>query len=160
MPPQPAGVWQTVYNSKDWIDATGEDRYRRGLYTFWKRSAAYPGFLTFDMPARDLCTPRRSATNTPLQALVTLNDVVYREAAVALAKQARKDVGSDARIEAVIARAFVRVISREPTSGEAQRLRQLHEQSKGAMDGANDGEDPAMIAVATAILNLDAAFVR
>ena len=160
MPPQPAGVWQTVYNSKDWVDATGEDRYRRGLYTFWKRSAAYPGFLTFDMPARDLCTPRRSPTNTPLQALVTLNDVVYREAAVALAQQARRDLGADAPVEAVIARAFQRVISREPTPSEVQRLILLHRQAKGAPAAGPDAGEPGLTAVATAILNLDAAFVR
>jgi hypothetical protein len=126
------------------------------LYTFWKRSAAYPGFLTFDMPARDLCTARRTSTNTPLQALVTLNDVVYNEAAAALAKRAQTELGADASVEAQIARAFELVLSREPAPAELKRLRDLHEQS---MRGAA-GELKPMEAVATAILNLDGAFVR
>jgi hypothetical protein len=155
MPPQPAGVWQTVYNNKDWVEAKGEDRHRRALYTFWKRSAAYPGFLTFDMPARDLCTARRTPTNTPLQALVTLNDVVYNEAAAALARRAAAETGPDARVEARIARAFALVLSRPPTAGETMRLRQLWAQSGGA-----DDAERALTAVATAILNLDGAFVR
>lgn len=159
MPPQPAGVWQTVYNNKNWTESKGEDRYRRALYTFWKRSAAYPGFLTFDMPARDLCTARRTPTNTPLQALVTLNDVVYNEAAAALAARARREVGGDASIEAAIARAFALVVSREPGANEARRLRELWEQSRLAAGGEN-AEMKAMTAVAVAILNLDAGLVR
>ncbi len=155
MPPQPAGVWQTVYNNKNWVDETGPGRYRRALYTFWKRSAAYPGFLTFDMPARDLCTARRTPTNTPLQALVTLNDVVYQEAAAALAARAAREVGADASMEAQIARAFELVISRPPTAGEAKRLRELHAQLHVEGD-----ETRAMRAVGVAILNLDAAFNR
>jgi hypothetical protein len=153
MPPQPAGVWQTVYNNKDWVTSKGDDQYRRALYTFWKRSAAYPGFLTFDMPARDLCTARRTPTNTPLQALVTLNDVVYNDAAAGLAARAAREVGES--VDAQIARAFELVISRAPTAAELKRLRALHDQVGGATAG-----DKPMRDVAIAILNLDAAFVR
>src|SRR5262249_1525423 len=85
MPPQPAGVWMAVYDREKWVDAWGPDRYRRALYTFLKRSAIYPSFLTFDASARGVSLARRTPTNTPLQALVTLNDPVYHEAAEALA---------------------------------------------------------------------------
>lgn len=170
MPPQPPGVWQTVYNSKNWVESTGPDRYRRALYTFWKRSAAYPGFLSFDLPTRDLCTARRTPTNTPLQALVTLNDVVYQEAGDALAARAAREAGAEATAARRIALAFEWVVSRPPTDAELARLLRLHgeiaaEESRPAAAGA--GEDStrprpprAMAAVASAILNLDAAFIR
>src|ERR1700749_1734745 len=85
MPPQPAGIWNSVYNDSKWTDATGPDRYRRAIYTFVKRTAGYPSSLIFDASDRDTSLPRRIATNPPLQALVTLNDPVYEEAARALA---------------------------------------------------------------------------
>lgn len=154
MPPQPEGVWQTVYNSKNWVESTGEDRHRRALYTFWKRSAAYPGFLTFDMPARDLCTARRTPTNTPLQALVTLNDTVYHEAAAALAARARQETAAADDTAAQIAHAFTAVISRPPTAIEGGRLLKLFDDSRAA------GTADPLATVASAILNLDAAFVR
>jgi hypothetical protein len=81
MPPQPPGVWNSVYNSDKWIDATGPNRYRRAIYTFVKRTSGYPSFLIFDASDRATSLPRRIPTNTPLQALVTLNDPVYEEAA-------------------------------------------------------------------------------
>jgi hypothetical protein len=65
----------------------GEDRFRRGVYTYNKRTSGFPGFLTFDAPSRDLCSARRINSNTPLQALVTLNDPAHIEAAQALAKR-------------------------------------------------------------------------
>ena len=76
--------------------ATGEDRYRRGLYTFWRRTVPYPSMATFDAPSRELCTVRRVRTNTPLQAFVTLNDPVYVEAAQALARRIVRGGGLDA----------------------------------------------------------------
>ena len=69
MPPQPAGIWNSVYNDSKWTDATGPDRYRRAIYTFVKRTSGYPSFLMFDASDRDTSLPRRIATNTPLQAL-------------------------------------------------------------------------------------------
>ena len=87
-PPQPAlGINAAFGGSIDWKTSTGEDRYRRGLYTEWRRSNPYPAMSTFDAPNRDVCVVRRNRTNTPLQALVTLNDVVYMEAAQALARR-------------------------------------------------------------------------
>ena len=85
MPPQPDGVWNTVYNDSKWRDATGPDRYRRAIYTYIKRTSGYPSFLTFDASDHDTSLARRIPTNTPLQALVTLNDPVYYEASEGLA---------------------------------------------------------------------------
>lgn len=85
MPPQPDGIWQSPYNSDKWVTSEGENRYRRSLYTYWKRTAPYPSMIVFDAPSREFCQSRRLVTNTPLQALVTLNDPVYLEAAERLA---------------------------------------------------------------------------
>ena len=85
MPMQPDGIWQSPYAGETWMPSTGEDRHRRALYTYWKRTAPYPSMVTFDSPSREFCQSRRIRTNTPLQALVTLNDPVYIEAAQALA---------------------------------------------------------------------------
>lgn len=87
MPPQPDGIWQTVYSGESWKDSEGEDRYRRGIYTFLKRTSPYPSFISFDAGSREVCLGKRIVTNTPLQALVTLNDPVFFEAATALGKQ-------------------------------------------------------------------------
>ncbi len=71
MPPQPEGVWQIVYSGRQWKTSEGEDAFRRGLYTFWRRSTPYPSMISFDSPVREICVSRRIRTNTPLQALVT-----------------------------------------------------------------------------------------
>ncbi|MFX0555640.1 PSD1 and planctomycete cytochrome C domain-containing protein [Maribacter sp. CXY002] len=86
MPPQPDGVWQSVYSNEAWVESKGEDKYRRAIYTYLKRTSPYPSFITFDAGSREVCTIRRTVTNTPLQALVTLNDPVYLEAAYEFAK--------------------------------------------------------------------------
>jgi mono/diheme cytochrome c family protein len=94
-PPQPAGLWQAAFNGqRTWPTSTGEDRHRRGLYTFWRRTIPYPSMATFDAPSRETCQVRRSRTNTPLQAFVTLNDPVYVEAAQALARRIVKEGGA------------------------------------------------------------------
>jgi hypothetical protein len=85
MPVQPDGIWQSPYDGDSWKQSTGEDLHRRALYTYWKRTAPYPSMVTFDSPSREFCQLRRLRTNTPLQALVTLNDPVYMEAAQKLA---------------------------------------------------------------------------
>lgn len=90
MPPQPDGIWQSPYSGEKWVLSEGEDRYRRGVYTYWKRTAPYPSMVTFDAPSREFCQSRRILTNTPLQALVTLNDPVYLEAAEKLAANMQK----------------------------------------------------------------------
>jgi hypothetical protein len=94
-PPQPPGLWQAAFNGqRTWATSTGEDRYRRGLYTFWRRTVPYPSMATFDAPSREICSIRRIRTNTPLQAFVTLNDPVYVEIAQALARRILKEGGS------------------------------------------------------------------
>ncbi len=92
-PPQPEGVLRKTEESA-WATSQGEDRYRRGLYIFWKRTAPYPSLATFDAPSRETCTLRRVRSNTPLQSLVTLNDPVYVEAAQSLARRIMREGGT------------------------------------------------------------------
>ncbi len=80
MPWQPKGIWLSPWNGYQWKISKGEDQYRRAVYTFCKRTAGYPSMLAFDGVAREVCVSRRIRTNSPLQALVTLNDSVYLEA--------------------------------------------------------------------------------
>jgi hypothetical protein len=96
MPPQPAGLWRSTYNGKSWLDAEGEDRFRRGLYTYLKRTTPYPSMMTFDGGSGEVCQIRRIRTNTPLQALVTLNDPVFLEAAAGLARRMVTEASSTA----------------------------------------------------------------
>ena len=91
---QPAGIWNMPYNSDKWTTSEGEDRYRRSLYTFWRRTSPYPSFMTFDATSREFCTVRRVRTNTPLQALTLLNDPASFEAARALAGRMIGDAGA------------------------------------------------------------------
>ena len=87
-PPQPnLGLKAAFGGDTDWKNSLGEDRYRRGLYTNWRRSSPYPSMATFDAPSREVCILRRDSTNTPLQALVTLNDPAFVEAAQGLARR-------------------------------------------------------------------------
>ncbi len=87
-PPQPDGLWRAAFNGeRTWATSQGEDRYRRGLYTFWRRTVPYPSMATFDAPSREICSIRRISTNTPLQAFVTLNDPAFVECAQALARR-------------------------------------------------------------------------
>jgi Protein of unknown function (DUF1553) len=95
-PPQPAGLWQAAFNGeRTWATSKGEDRYRRGLYVFWRRTVPYPSMAAFDAPSREICSIRRVRTNTPLQSFVTLNDPVYVEAAQALARRIVSEGGAD-----------------------------------------------------------------
>jgi hypothetical protein len=187
MPPQPPGIWNSVYNGDKWIDATGPNRYRRAIYTFVKRTSGYPSFLIFDASDRATSLPRRIPTNTPLQALVTLNDVVYEEAAEALAVRTLKDAGSkqDAGYGSAGLDDYLRyegrlVLSRDLTPGELTVLRQLFERVAKTSDhpatlklasmksGDASGTTSfnsvnnlkALKAVGNALLNLDAALTR
>jgi hypothetical protein len=84
-PPQPKGFGKHRYGGS-WVDSEGDDRYRRAVYTYLKRTMTYPSFLVFDAGTREVCLVNRISTNTPLQALITMNDPVYVEAAYHLAK--------------------------------------------------------------------------
>jgi mono/diheme cytochrome c family protein len=85
MPYQPEGIWRSPYDGRKWELSAGEDKYRRAVYTYWKRTAPYPSMMTFDGVAREVCTARRIRTNTPLQALTSLNDEAYLDMARKLA---------------------------------------------------------------------------
>ncbi len=94
-PPQPANLWQAAFNGeRNWATSMGEDKYRRGLYTFWRRTVPYPSMQTFDAPSREFCTVRRINTSTPLQAFVTLNDPVFVEAAQGMARKVLTEGGT------------------------------------------------------------------
>ena len=95
MPFQPDGIWETVYNGESWKLSEGEDKHRRAVYTFLKRTSPYPSFITFDAGSREVCVSKRIVTNTPLQALVTLNDPVFMEAALHLGKKMNNHAGND-----------------------------------------------------------------
>src|SRR5262249_55562492 len=85
-----------AYSSQSYVPSSGRDLYRRGLYTYWKRSLPHPALVALDAPTRELCTVARPRTNTPLQALVLLNDPAQLEAARALALRALAEAGPDA----------------------------------------------------------------
>lgn len=129
-PPRPAlGLNSAFGGSTDWETSQGEDRYRRGLYTNWRRTTPYPSFTTFDAPSREVCTIRRIRTNTPLQALVTLNDPVFVEAAHALARrvlEAHPQANSRERLQA----AWHLCVARQPNDGELERLQTLFEEAQ------------------------------
>ncbi|MDA1013788.1 MAG: DUF1553 domain-containing protein [Planctomycetota bacterium] len=122
MPPQPPGIWKATYSSIKWSTSTGEDRFRRGLYTFWRRTSPYPSMLTFDAGSREVCVIRRVRTNTPLQALVTLNDPVFVEAAGALGKNSMKAAGDD---QAKLSAAFRQTLIRHPARAELDAMHEL-----------------------------------
>jgi hypothetical protein len=85
-PPSPKNYGKHKYGADTWIDSEGEDKYRRAVYTYSKRTIPYPSFVIFDAGTREVCLVNRISTNTPLQALITMNDPVYVEAAYHLAK--------------------------------------------------------------------------
>jgi len=85
MPYLPDGVYSVIRHIHKWETSPDGNNHRRGLYTFWRKTSPYPSMISFDVPSREFCVSRRVRTNTPLQAMITLNDPVYMEAAVALA---------------------------------------------------------------------------
>jgi hypothetical protein len=124
-PYQPEGIWTQLYASDQWVTSEGEDKYRRGIYTFWRRTSTYPAFMSFDAPSRELICPRRQRSNTPLQALTTLNDPSFVEAAQALARRVVEH--SKGNAEADVAYAFRLCVARSPRPEETQRLVALYE---------------------------------
>jgi len=111
--------------ANDWTTSAGEDRHRRSLYTEVRRNSPYPGFATFDAPNREVCTLRRGRTNTPLQALASLNDPVFVEAAQALARRLTTEGGSDP--EAMIRFSYRLCLCREPDGKDAAVLKSLYD---------------------------------
>jgi hypothetical protein len=148
-PYQPPGLWEAVsYDGElSYQPDHGEGLWRRSMYTFWKRQSPPPALLTFDGPTRETCVVRRARTNTPLQALVLLNDQTYVEAARAVAAATMKEPEGDARLRLL----FQRVLSRPPSHGEFSTLHRLYdaqrarfrENEKAAQELIGVGESPA-----------------
>jgi hypothetical protein len=175
-PPQPDGIWDIPYSSEKWIPSEGEDRYRRGLYVFIRRSATYPSLMTFDATSREHCTVRRARTNTPLQALTTLNDEAFFEAARALASRVLRETPAPVARERRATYGFRLAVTRTPSQDEIDRIvasytRQLERFRKEpdaaaraitgyAVGGVDPAEQAAWTLVANALLNLDEALTR
>jgi hypothetical protein len=181
-PYQPEGLWDDVAVGADYEGTVykldkGEGLYRRSMYTFWKRTCPPPGLNTFDAPEREFCMARRSRTNTPLQALVLMNDPTYLEAARKLAERAITAGGSAP--EARVAYAFRTALSRKPTAGETEillttyrnRLANYQQNTSAAKSmlsiGAsphdtsiNEAELAAWTSVMSVILNMDEAITK
>ncbi len=176
-PFQPAfGLSAAFGSALDWKTSAGEDRLRRGLYTEWRRSSPYPSMVTFDAPNREVCTLRRTRSNTPLQALVTLNDPVYVEAAQALARLIAVENGMPAE---KIRAGFRRVLLRPPSDAELKPLVRLQAEALASYTAAPDraaalianAENPpppnlpaaelaSWTAVANVLLNLDETLMK
>ncbi|TWT66438.1 PSD1 and planctomycete cytochrome C domain-containing protein [Allorhodopirellula solitaria] len=148
-PPIPAGIWKPFAGDPWKTPGTDDpDRYRRSIYTYTKRSIPYPMFAAFDAPSREFCTPRRLRSNTPLQALTTLNDTTFVECAEALASRMlneHDEVGDQLRF------GWITVATRDPNTAELAALKSLYQTCLD--DG--DPPDDAMQAVAAVLLNLD-----
>jgi hypothetical protein len=172
-PYQPPGLWESkVGGDRVTYDVSeGEDAWRRGVYTVWKRSSPYPSFVNFDATARAACTVRRSRSNTPLQALTLLNDPVYVDAARGLAKRVLTE-RPDASTKDRIVRAFQLCLARAPDALEVALLEKLFDQQRAAHAADEAGaravignvappagtpavDFAAWYAVATTLLNLD-----
>ncbi|MEO8661914.1 MAG: DUF1553 domain-containing protein [Bryobacteraceae bacterium] len=182
LPYQPSGIWEELafgegFSAQEYVQGHGEDVYRRSMYTFWKRTVPPASLNTFDAPDREKCTSRRAVTNTPLQALVTLNDPTYIEAARNLAERVLEPakVADDERLKT----AFETVTARAPSKGELQVLRSTLKDQRAVYAGdakaANEllhvGESPlpasvdaptlaAWTNVCTVLLNLDEAITK
>ena len=123
-PYQPAGYWAYLnFPTREWQNGSGQELYRRGLYTHWQRQYLHPSLLAFDAPSREECTADRNRSNTPLQSLVLLNDPTYVEAARAFAERILREGGSTD--EARISFAFRRAVSRDAETDEVAVLQQL-----------------------------------
>jgi hypothetical protein len=179
-PYQPAGIWEELasrsdgknWTAQEYSQSHGEDLYRRTMYTYWKRTAPPPSLMTFDAPDRETCTVRRARTNTPLQALVLMNDPTYVEASRKFAERIMKEGGGS--LDERLKFAFRSTLSRTPTAAELAVLRSIYDKQlarfKVSPDAAKKllavGESPrdesldaaelaAWSIVASALMNLD-----
>ncbi|MBN71280.1 MAG: hypothetical protein CME32_18600 [Gimesia sp.] len=173
-PPQPQGLWRHVgRNAPKYNTSTAEDRFRRGVYVIWRRSAPYPSFTNFDAPDRGACTINRSRTNTPLQALTLLNDPAYIEIATGLARRLATHGMNDGMTDRErIAYAFRLCVARQPLDVEVDHLTKVFEQelkhfedqpqaaqklisAKDRPEGVGASRMAAWLYVANILLNLD-----
>jgi cytochrome c553 len=173
-PPQPAGVSELSYsNSVKWNESQGADRYRRGLYIHFQRTAPYPMLVNFDAPNSNLSCSRRQRSDTPLQALDLLNDVVFFEAAQSLAYRIVRE--SPAGFRDRLTYAYELALARPPASKEAERMAKYFDQQMGALaadakqagqlfptpvEGVQPAEAAAWVGVSRILLNLDEFITR
>jgi hypothetical protein len=182
LPYHPKGLWEEMafgdgFSMQAYVQGHGKDLYRRTMYTFWKRTVPPPTLSTFDAPDREKCVARRPVTNTPLQALITLNDPTYVEAARKLAERTLRESGKD--VNSRLAFAFRLATARKPSVQELKVLRDLLAQQlanyrsnagaaekllrvgESAVDEKLDKTELAAWAmVASTILNLDEAITK
>ncbi|MEX2402141.1 MAG: PSD1 and planctomycete cytochrome C domain-containing protein [Rhodothermales bacterium] len=141
-PYQPEGYWSEIQTfgtdgpASAWSPSEGDDQYRRGLYTYWKRSFLHPSLLAFDASDRQECTAQRPRSNTPLQALALLNDPTYVEAARVFAERILEEGGDE--VEERVEWAFRQALSRSPSPDEVRELASLYEDERGWYDGRPD----------------------
>jgi mono/diheme cytochrome c family protein len=174
-PPIPAGVTDLTYNSSfTWKTSQGDDRYRRGLYTYFKRTAPHPNLITFDCPDSNVSNVARDRSNTPIAALVTLNNATFVEAAQALARRtlAEPDLDDTARLQFALRRCIARVPTPEELADFASLLTTsrtwfaAHPSEAEALSGAapaldtEPAENAAWITVVRVMLNLDEFLTR
>jgi hypothetical protein len=166
-PHQPKGLWLSPYNGEDWKQSDHGDQYRRALYTFWKRTAPYPSMISFDGTSREVCAARRIRTNTPLQALVTLNDSAYVDMARHFAVWMQKQSPGNAQVQ--IANGYENILYKPIAPDKLQILLQLYNDALqefkkdadktcevcGGMNETRTPEKAALVMVANAMLNLD-----
>jgi mono/diheme cytochrome c family protein len=177
-PPRPRlGLTAAFGGGTDWDTSPGEDKYRRALYIQWRRTVPYPSMVTFDAPSRNVCAVTRPRTNTPLQALVTLNDPVFIEAAQALARRMVKEGG--ATTETRLRHGFRLCVTRPPTDRELSKLTELYQRARaeyakhlpeaqkmateplGPLPSGMDATDmAAWTVVGNVLLNLDEVFAK
>lgn len=173
-PPQPKGVYNLTQVSRDWKPSEGPDRYRRGMYTYFWRSAPHPGLTVFDAPDAGTSCTRRNRSNTPLQALTLLNDQAYLEFAQSLAKRILAEGG--ATEEGRLAHGFRLCLSRQPSLREKELLTRLLEKQRQSFlanpkdasslipaDSSRDVDAPqfaAWVMVSRVLLNLDEFITR
>lgn len=164
-PPQPEGIWRNAHSGKQWVNSTGPDRYRRAIYTYVRRTTGFPGLLTFDSPTRELCSPRRIATNTPLQALLTLNDPAHIEFAQAYAARIMDAPGD---LEQQLSWAYRQIALAQPAPSVIETLKVLHNEvfKEFELNPAESKKlaptptEAALVMVANTLLNSDLALNR
>src|SRR5436190_11725812 len=146
LPPIPPSVGDTVYGGLSWPESAGEDRYRRGMYTFWKRSLPFPSLIAFDAPTAENACTRRVRSDTPLQALTTLNEKMFVEAAQAMGLRVLQEGGKDDRSRAVYA--FRLCTGRAPTEPELESILSFQDEQYNYFENRSS----AALAVAVADL--------
>jgi hypothetical protein len=167
-PPIPDGVWKPFHAGDRWRTAEvgNPDRYRRSLYTYTKRTIPYPMFAAFDAPSREFCTPRRLRSNTPLQALMTLNDEAFLESAQALAGRMHSEGGDE--IDDQLAYGYLLATATECDDTRLEELKRLYDETltqfrdhaDESQELADTPEGAAMTVVASVLLNLDEVMMK